>query len=56
MARTLDEIRRMGMEALRQRLGRTGMIRFLQQFEVGSGDYANERHAWVDSTSRAIAS
>jgi hypothetical protein len=25
------------------------MIRFLQQFEKGSGDYARERHAWVDS-------
>jgi hypothetical protein len=24
---------------------------FLQQFETGSGDYAKERHAWVDATS-----
>jgi hypothetical protein len=45
---TLDEIRRAGLAALRQRLGRAGMIRFLQQFETGSGDYARERHAWVD--------
>jgi hypothetical protein len=27
------------------------MIRFLQQFGKGSGDYAKERHAWVDRTS-----
>jgi hypothetical protein len=27
------------------------MIRFLQQFETGQGDYARERHAWVDKTS-----
>jgi hypothetical protein len=51
MPRTLEEIRKVGLEALRQRLGRAGMIRFLQQYETGSGDYANERHAWVDSLS-----
>lgn len=51
MARTLDEIRRKGLEALRRELGQAGMIRFLQQFETGSGDYAADRHAWVDRTS-----
>lgn len=53
MHRTLDEIRRAGLAALRDRLGRAGMIRFLQQFETGSGDYARERHAWVDRTTLA---
>lgn len=48
---TLDEIRREGLEALRERLGRAGMIRFLSQFSNGSGDYAKERHEWVDATS-----
>jgi hypothetical protein len=51
MTRTLDEIRRRGLEALRRELGPAGMIRFLQQFETGSGDYARERHTWVDRTS-----
>jgi hypothetical protein len=51
MQRTLDEIRREGFEALRERLGRADMIRFLQQFETGRGDYAKERHEWVDRTS-----
>jgi hypothetical protein len=37
--------------ALRKELGRAGMIRFLQQFEIGRGDYARERHAWVDRMS-----
>lgn len=46
--RTLDEIRRDGLDALRKRLGRAGMVRFMQQFEHGSGDYARERHAWAD--------
>lgn len=50
MPQTLEQIRREGLEALRERLGRVGMIRFLQQFETGSGDYAKERHAWVDAT------
>jgi hypothetical protein len=49
--RTLDETRQRGPEALRGELGRAGMVRFLQQFETGAGDYARARHAWVDRTS-----
>jgi len=48
---TPDEIQRLGLQALREKLGRSGMIRFLQQFESGSGDYAKERQAWIDRTS-----
>jgi hypothetical protein len=51
MKLTLDQIRRKGLAALRRELGKAGMIRFLQQFETGSDDYAHERHAWVDQTS-----
>jgi hypothetical protein len=51
MAQTLDEIRRKGLEVLRRELGRTGLIRFLQQFETGRGDYAHERRQWVDELS-----
>jgi hypothetical protein len=51
MALTLEQIRRKGLAALRRELGKDGMIRFLQQFETGSGDYARERHSWVDQTS-----
>jgi hypothetical protein len=47
---TLEEIRHEGLAALRERLGRVGMVRFLQQFETGRGDYATERHEWVDQT------
>jgi hypothetical protein len=50
MRPTLDEIYRAGIEALRDRLGRAGMIRFLQQFESGRGDYARDRRKWVDRT------
>ena len=48
MPRTLDEVREEGLKALRDRLGRADMIRFLKQFETGSGDYATERQKWVD--------
>jgi hypothetical protein len=51
MKLTLDQIRRKGLTALRRELGRAGMVRFLQQFETGSGNYARERPAWLDRTS-----
>jgi hypothetical protein len=38
-----DELRRAGLEALMRELGPAGMVRFLQQFENGSGDYTAER-------------
>lgn len=43
----LDEIRRVGLEALARELGPVGMVRFLQQFETGHGDYTTERHQWL---------
>jgi hypothetical protein len=50
MQRTLDEVRAEGLNALIERLGRADMIRFLQQFETGSGDYATERKSWAERT------
>lgn len=44
----IDEIRKVGLDALRKSLGPDGMIRFLQQFESGSGDYSKSRHEWID--------
>jgi len=46
---TNEEIRREGLHALLDRLGPAGTIRFLQQYESGSGDYSQERHAWLDN-------
>lgn len=51
MSPTLDEIRQKGLDVLYRELGPVGMIRFLQQFEPGNGDYAKERRAWVDRMS-----
>jgi hypothetical protein len=51
MPLTLEQIREKGLVALQRELGRAGMIRFLQQFETGSGDYTRARHDWVDRMS-----
>ena len=47
---TLEQIRLAGLEALIRELGPVGMVRFLQQFETGKGDYSVERHRWLDQT------
>lgn len=46
---SLEQIRIAGMEALARELGVVGMVRFLQQFETGHGDYSKDRHEWLDS-------
>ena len=38
------EIQRKGIDALIKNLGYSGMIRFLEQYDLGSGDYTRERH------------
>ena len=43
--RTLNEIRKAGLEALTEKLGPLGMIKFIQQYEIGSGDYTKERQS-----------
>ena len=40
---TLNEIREVGVTALTKALGPAGAIRFLQQFQTGSGDYTAGR-------------
>ncbi|HTI51266.1 MAG TPA: hypothetical protein VL475_09955 [Planctomycetaceae bacterium] len=48
---TADELVQEGLDALRRRLGKAGMIRFLQQFETGSGDYSRDRRKWAERVS-----
>jgi hypothetical protein len=38
-----EEIRSIGLEVLARELGPTGLIRFLQMYEHGNGDYTHER-------------
>jgi hypothetical protein len=36
-----------GMDALNKALGPVDMIRFLQMFDEGTGDYTKERKMWL---------
>jgi hypothetical protein len=47
----LSEIRRAGIEALFRELGPVGAIRFLQQYETGSGNYSEDRQQWLGNPS-----
>jgi hypothetical protein len=41
------KIRKLGLEVLAKTLGPVGMVRFLQQFDHGVGDYTKERAKWL---------
>lgn len=44
---SLEEIRQRGLKALARELGPVGLVRFLQQFETGHGDYSRDRRNWL---------
>ena len=46
----LMEIRTIGLQALKEALGPVGMVRFIQQYENGYGDYTNEKYQQPDLT------
>lgn len=50
---SLIEIQVKGLEMLSRELGPVGLIRFLQQFESGAGDYTAERSQWLGAPSIA---
>ena len=41
--RELEKIRRDGLKALKEKLGVEGMIKFIQMYSDGKGDYTKER-------------
>ena len=41
-------IRRLGIEALNEKLDPIGMMEFIHQFDSGYGDYTKERHNWLN--------
>jgi hypothetical protein len=41
------ELRQQGFTALVAALGWVNAVRFIQQYEVGRGDYAEERHQFL---------
>jgi len=46
----LMEIRKIGLQALKEALGPVGMVRFIQQYENGHGDYTKEKYQQPDMT------
>ncbi len=44
------EIRAIGMKALQDALGPVGLVRFIQQFDSGNGDYTKEKQNAQDLT------
>ena len=44
---TLEEVWLAALKSLARDLGSVGMVRFLQQFEMGQGNYTAERHTWL---------
>jgi len=49
-AKTPNEIRKEGIEILSRELGPIEMVRFLQQYDMGEGDYTKERHKWIQKS------
>ena len=48
---SLYQIRREGWQALTERLGPAGAMRFVMQYDTGYGDYTEERrHLFADLT------
>lgn len=50
----LIEIRKIGLQALKEALGPVGMVRFIQQYENGYGDYTKEKYQQPDLTIEEI--
>ena len=43
-----NEIRNVGIKALQEALGPVGMVRFMQQYDMGYGDYTKEKQEQPD--------
>jgi hypothetical protein len=50
----LIEVRKIGLQALKEALGPVGMVRFMQQYENGCGNYTKEKYQQPDVTVEEI--
>jgi len=50
----MAEIRAVGLKALLEALGPIGMVRFMQQYDAGYGDYTKEKYELPDMTMEDI--
>lgn len=46
-----NQLRKAGLAALAKSLGPAGMARFIQQYDVGIGDYTKDRSNWLNDMS-----
>ncbi len=44
--KTEQEVQKLGIDILYQKLGATDFIRFMQQFNQGYGNYTEDRQQW----------
>jgi hypothetical protein len=51
---SLNEIRKIGLQALKEALGPVGTVRFFQLYENGFGDYTKEKYQQPDLTIEEI--
>jgi DNA-directed RNA polymerase len=49
LTKDINSIRRLGIDALTEKLGPIGMVEFMRQFDSGYGDYTKERDTWLDN-------
>ena len=42
------DVRNAGMKVLREALGPVGMVKFIKQFDLGCGDYTEEKYERPD--------
>jgi len=52
--KALSEIRKIGIEALTKALGPVEMVKFIQSFDLGRGDYTKERSQWLNQSIEEI--
>ncbi|BBD57133.1 hypothetical protein [Planktothrix agardhii] len=50
MTKTQQEIIKQGYQALIDSLGVVDAIRFINYFNLGQGDYTQDRHQWLNQT------
>jgi len=50
-AQSMSDLNRNAIRLLIRELGVAPTLRFISQFSPGSGNYTEERHAWLDSLS-----
>lgn len=46
-----SQLRKAGLAALSKSLGPAGMARFIQQYDIGTGNYTKDRSNWLDDMS-----